>query len=416
MGVYMKKQGYSEYIGKTIDASQAVHVYQNLSVSHCERKCEHASCSCATYDADVRTCALFSDCNPDSFTESVDSILLLSEARRVPAPPPPPKKYLNFPMEAHGYGCALQLSKKADDELVTFLEEMKELTSRHLASFADTWDYLPQTMIEIPKTSLATEAPSGMVLIPAGEFNFISSGVEIEGNDQNGVDVQFPWEPSPKKFHQRLMNLTAFYIDKYPITTTNYSSYLKATGYKPDDSFNWLKNWNGQSTPPAEIADVPVTYVGLDEARKYCAWAGARLPHTYEWQYAAQGTDRRSYPWGNDNNQSNYPTQTNGTKYVGPEPVAAHSPEGDSPFGVADLVGNVWQYTTEFQDAHTRSVILRGGSNYRSLGSNWYFPQAKDLSRHEKYFLMDDRYERAGTVGFRCVIDAEEAEERVTIL
>merc|ERR1712048_375357 len=192
----------------------------------------------------------------------------------------------------------------------------------------------------------------------------------------------------------------------------------KATGYKPDDSFNWLKNWNGQPTPPAEIAGVPVTYVGLEEARKYCAWAGARLPHTYEWQYAAQGTDRRSYPWGNDNNASNYPRQTNGTKYMGPEPVTAHSPEGDSPFGVADLVGNVWQYTTEFQDAHTRAVILRGGSNYRPIAPQaWYFPQAKELGRHEKYFLMDDRYERAGTVGFRCVVDAaEEDGEGVTIL
>jgi len=410
MGVYMKKQGYSEYIGKTINPNQAVQVLENVSASDCERQCDVATCSCASYNADTLICALFSSCDPDTFTENGNFILLLSEARRLPAPPPPPKKYLNFPMEAHGYGCALQLSKKADDELITFLGEMKNLTSRHLASFAAVWEFLPQTMVEIPKTNLAKKAPSGMVRIPSGEFNFISSGVEIEGSDSAGVDVQFPWESSPKKFHVRNMNMTAFYIDKYPVTTTNYSSYLKATGYKPDDSFNWLKNWNGQSTPPAEFAEVPVTYVGLEEARKYCAWAGARLPHTYEWQYAAQGTDRRTYPWGSQNNASNFPQQTNGTKYMGPEPVTAHSPEGDSPFGVADLVGNVWQYTTEFRDAHTRSVLLRGGSNYRSVGSNWYFPQAKELNRHEKLFLMDDRYERAGTVGFRCVVDAEEEE------
>lgn len=91
---------------------------------------------------------------------------------------------------------------------------------------------------------------------------------------------------------------------------------------------------------------------------------------------------------------------------MGSEPVTAHAPQGDSPFGVSDLVGNVWQYTDEFQDEHTRYVILRGGSNYRPQGSNWYFPQAKELNLHEKYFLMDDRYERSGAVGFRCVVDA----------
>ena len=64
------------------------------------------------------------------------------------------------------------------------------------------------------------------------------------------------------------------------------------------------------------------------------------------------------------------------------------------------------QYTDEFQDDHTRYVILRGGSNYRPSGSMWYFPNQIELSTHNKYFLMDARYERAGTIGFRCVTDA----------
>merc|ERR1712137_244580 len=185
----------------------------------------------------------------------------------------------------------------------------------------------------------------------------------------------------------------------------------------PISSYNWLKNWEGKSTPPAVIADVPVTYVSLNEARKYCAWAngGSRLPQTYEWQYVAQGLDGRTYTWGFDMNETNIPEQQNGTNYRGPEPVTAHSPAGDSPFGVSDLIGNVWQYTSEFQDEHTRAVILKGGSNYRPLGSKWYFPQAKALNKHEKYFLMDDSYERAGTIGFRCVVDAVRPTQSATI-
>jgi hypothetical protein len=65
------------------------------------------------------------------------------------------------------------------------------------------------------------------------------------------------------------------------------------------------------------------------------------------------------------------------------------------------------RYTDEFTDAHTRAVLLRGGSNYRPAGSVWYFPQAVELGTHNKYFLMSDSYERAGTIGFRCVTDAQ---------
>jgi formylglycine-generating enzyme required for sulfatase activity len=186
------------------------------------------------------------------------------------------------------------------------------------------------------------------------------------------------------------------------------TAYLKSTGYAPADRYRWLENWGGGAatgTPPAALLDVPVTYVGLSEARAYCAWKGARLPHEHEWQYAAQGTDGRTFPWGSAKDQSKFPTPTTGTVFGGPERTTAH-PGGASPFGVQDLVGNVWQYTDEFTDAHTRAVVVKGGSNYRPSGSMWYFPQALELGTHNKMFLMSDRYERAGTVGFRCVVDA----------
>ena len=70
------------------------------------------------------------------------------------------------------------------------------------------------------------------------------------------------------------------------------------------------------------------------------------------------------------------------------------------------MVGNVWQYTDEVRDEHTRAVILRGGSNYRPSGSSWYFPNQIELSTHNKYFLFSDRYERAATIGVRCAKDA----------
>ena len=182
--------------------------------------------------------------------------------------------------------------------------------------------------------------------------------------------------------------------------------------------YNWLKNWNFSQNNtiinyPNGYENKLVTYIGLNEARLYCQWIGKKLPHSYEWQYAAQGNNTQYlYPWGNQQNEGiNYPKTNHGRNIIGPEDVDAYSPNGDSMFGVSDLIGNVWQYTDEFYDIHTRSVILRGSSNYypitnTSFDINWYFPTAFQLNQHGKYFIMDNSWERSGTVGFRCAADS----------
>ena len=72
-----------------------------------------------------------------------------------------------------------------------------------------------------------------------------------------------------------------------------------------------------------------------------------------------------------------------------------------------DLVGNVWQWTDEYVDEHTRGGILRGGNNYQPQGSIWYFPEAYPNDQHGKLLLMAPSYDRSGTLGFRCVVDGE---------
>mmetsp|Transcript_49726 Transcript_49726/g.146658 ORF Transcript_49726/g.146658 Transcript_49726/m.146658 type:complete len:432 (+) Transcript_49726:1159-2454(+) len=316
---------------------------------------------------------------------------------------------LSFDFEADGYGCVLGVSGEPSNGLKAFLQTMAEMTQQPLSSLSAEWSFLKQSPVPIAPSPRAKAAPAGMVSVPAAaNFSFIAKGIEIEGDDAHGVDVQFAWEDHPQREHSRAMALPAFYMDKFPATNADYSAYLRATGYKPADAAHWLAHWHGASEPPAAIADAPVTYISLADARAYCGWraGGARLPHTYEWQYAAQGLDGRPYPWGTTKDAANFPNLTTGTTYGGPEPVGAHSPAGDSPFGVSDLVGNVWQYTDEFQDEHTRAVLLRGGSNYRPSGSSWYFPNQIELGTHNKYFLFSDGYERAATIGVRCVKDA----------
>jgi formylglycine-generating enzyme required for sulfatase activity len=83
-------------------------------------------------------------------------------------------------------------------------------------------------------------------------------------------------------------------------------------------------------------------------------------------------------------------------------------PEGASPVGVLDLVGNVSQWTDEYRDDHTRAAIVRGGAAYQPRGSIWYFPQSYRLDEHQKYLLMSPGRDRSGTIGFRCVEDAQD--------
>ena len=375
---------------------------------------------------------------------------------------------VSLPMEAHGIGCVLAAG--ADVTSSTDLSvRLQQLTARQaaesatpLASYSATWRRPPQrkvcthtsdalpsadtasfaTMMArdvlhgqcvplrplplLPPPPTHTQLPPTAVLIPPtgpSGFAFRAHGTEIEPFDDHdsdgfGLDMQFDWETDEAweggRSHAHTVHLPSFYLDVTPVSCGRYAEFITATGYAPADLRGWLPTWPSpqHGTPPPNSTDVPVTSISIDEARRFCSWAGGRLPTAVEWQYAAQaGNPSRQYPWGESDEPANRPPPTTGRMAGAPySSDAAHARRGANPWGLLDLVGNVWQWTAdERADDHTRFALLKGGSHYQiDHVSRWYFPTrvALRLDAHSKYMLMDDAYERASTIGMRCAYDA----------
>jgi iron(II)-dependent oxidoreductase len=311
---------------------------------------------------------------------------------------------LSFAIEAHGFGAVLATHAAPNTKMQDLMARMKTLTATPLSTYADQRKTLEQQMVAIAPAHTVGAAPEGMVAIPGGDYVFKVEGIEIEGDNDIGVDVQYPWEDMPRRFHEHRMTIPRFYIDKYTVTNADFKKFVDATHYQPADTLNFLRDWKDGAYPQG-WANKPVTWVSLEDARAYAKWARKRLPHEWEWQYAAQGGEpARIYPWGDDWETNAVPVAVKGRSLTQPDNVDAH-PAGASAAGVMDMVGNVWQWTDEFVDDHTRAGILRGGSYYQPQGSIWYFPQAYRNDQHGKLLLMAPSYDRSGTVGFRCVRD-----------
>eukprot|EP01084_Bolivina_argentea_P288865 495873_1 len=144
---------------------------------------------------------------------------------------------------------------------------MNAMTQTPLNSYSTIWNYLLQNMTVIAPTKLYSSPPdSNMVSIPFGVYLFNNTGVEIEGRDINGVDVQYKFESQPQKEHLQTMTINKFFIDKYTVTCLEYEKYLNASGYRPLDRYNYLKNWDYNNVTdtynyPKGYDNKPVTYL-----------------------------------------------------------------------------------------------------------------------------------------------------------
>lgn len=174
----------------------------------------------------------------------------------------------------------------------------------------------PEPISITPKQPSLPVAPKGMVYIPGGEF--------LMGND--GGDEY------AKPAHK--VSVNAFFMDANEVTCEEYQKFIQAKDHKTPPS------WNDGSYPPGASRQ-PVTGVDWNDASAYAQWANKRLPTEEEWEFAARGTTGAVYPWGND--WKSGVANAHGAR-KGLADVASY--RNASPFGLFDMVGNAWEWTS----------------------------------------------------------------------
>ena len=162
------------------------------------------------------------------------------------------------------------------------------------------------------------------------------------------------------------VHLSAFWIDRYPVTVAAYAEFIDAGGYTTRRFWSrrgwaWRSRegiarprfWGEAEWAAYLIPNHPVVGVSAYEAEAYAAFRGVRLPTEAEWEKACRGPDGLCYPWGNEWREG-----VCGMRGVGPRgtlPMGSFY-AGRSPYGVRDMVGCVWQWCADAADEHADSA------------------------------------------------------------
>jgi len=220
-----------------------------------------------------------------------------------------------------------------------------------------------------------------------------------------GVDVQYPWEDSPRRYHEHDLRVNPFWIDKFPVTNAEFKKFLDGAHYQPKDDLNFLRDWQN-GTYPEGWEDKPVTWVSLEDARAYAAWAGKRLPSRMGMAICCPRHGWAPLSVGKSVGCFCCPHSGQGPDDEGPR-CRFRSSERSEPLR-SDGPG--WQcvaMTMNFWMSIHGAEFCEAGSYYQPRGSIWYFPQEYKLTAHGKLLMMAPSMDRSGAVGFRCVQDAQ---------
>lgn len=271
----------------------------------------------------------------------------------------------------------------------------------------------------------------------------------------------------PEEAPIHTVQVAAFAIERHPVTNAQYAEFVDETGYVtiaereldpalypgadpadlvpgalvfqptsgPVDLRDWRQWWRwtpgacwrhpfGPDSGIDSLARHPVVQVAYADASAYAHWAGRRLPSEVEWEYAARGGSTATYAWGDDATpsgrlmantwQGHFPYQNDGAMgWIGTSPVGAFPPND---YGLVDMIGNVWEWTTTEFAGHHRLDVAAGGccppgeaadpavSQTLKGGSHLCAPEY--CHRYRPSARSPQSQDSATThIGFRCVAD-----------
>jgi formylglycine-generating enzyme len=293
-------------------------------------------------------------------------------------------------------------------------------------------------------------APRGMVWIPGGEFSMGAA----DPPDKDIVGMQATTDSRP--IHR--VYVDGFFMDKTDITNGQFAEFVKASGYvtiaektptqadfpgappenlyaggvvfsPPDhevqlnDHFQWWSyvkgaNWRHPSGPNSSIKGkevYPVVQVAYADAQAYAKWAHKRLPTEAEWEFAARGgLAGKPYVWGEkfkpngnwmaNTFQGHFPDRDSGADgFVGIAPVGKFTPNG---YGLYDMAGNVWQWTSDwYRPDYYARLTVAGGVARNPKGPDTPYDPAEPSEKKKVHrggsFLCTDQYCSRYMVGTR---------------
>ena len=224
-----------------------------------------------------------------------------------------------------------------------------------------------------------TEPPeSNAVFIEGGKFYMGTDHIKCDANPMH------------------IVNVNSFYIDRYAVTNIQFANLVRITNYKSEG------NWQEYFTEGKEY--YPVVGVTYNDALFYAKKSGKRLPTESEWEKAARGDRGILYPWGNEWDPVKLNSNENNNS-GGITPVDNY-PGGASPYGVMDILGNIWEWTADYYEKYPyqgpypvrdkdKAIAIKGGDWTNKL---------KQIGIAIRMKLLPGEF--AGTVGFRCAKDA----------
>jgi len=299
-------------------------------------------------------------------------------------------------------------------------------------------------------TPIPAPPPPGMAWIPGGEFSM--GAMDPPAADAVGMHAAADARPIHRVY------VDAFWMDQTDVTNQEFATFVKATGYvtiaertpttkdfpgappenlvagsvvflPPDhpvslkDHYEWWSyvkgaNWRHPDGPKSSLKGrekYPVVHVAYPDALAYAKWAGKRLPTEAEWEFAARGgLAGKLYPWGNqfrpsgkwmaNTHQGHFPDTDSGDDgYAGIAPVAQYPPNA---YGLYDMAGNVWQWTSDwYRPDYYRQLAATGGVTRNPQGPETSYDPAEPTEKKRVHrggsFLCTDQYCSRYVVGTR---------------